>query len=276
MASAPVLTVGLQTIRAEFDTVFPRRSKTSDGWIGDLAHQNEAASGHNPDITGAAEYRDDDALNEVRAIDVTKDLNDASSRAVTMERVVQYLVGRGRAGIWLPLAYIIYNRRIWAASWGWTEREYTGPNPHDKHAHLSGGYSQAADNWRGSLGLATLTGGTVLDQTDKDWMLANLQSAVVAKVASKIGDDMQVPASGIYKGLVRRAAEGTAAGFASIVEAISALDAVDEVALADALAPAIAQQVAVLLPEGVEGLTSEQITGAVKAALRQGTGGEAA
>ena len=35
-------------------------------------------------------------------------------------------------------------------------RDYTGSNPHTGHVHLSGDYSQAADEWTGTLGLATL------------------------------------------------------------------------------------------------------------------------
>lgn len=156
MASAWVLTVGLNTVRAEFNSVFADRDHTTDGSVGDLAHQLESASGHNPDITGRAEYKDGDSLNEVRAIDVDKDLNDKSAHKVTMEDVIQYLVEKGRSGAYLPFRYFIYNRRIWSKSTGWSTRAYNGSNPHDKHAHFSGDYTQTADNWKGSLGLATL------------------------------------------------------------------------------------------------------------------------
>lgn len=268
MAPAAVLTIGLQTVRAEFNDVFPDRLKASDGWIGDLAHQMETASGHNPDITGNAEWKDGDKLNEVRAIDVTKELNDRSGHNVTMETVVQYLVRRGQRGIWLPFDYIIYQRRIWAAGWGWTQRTYTGSNPHDHHAHFSGGRSQAADNWTGSLGLATLTGGDMaLSQEDKDWMLANLGPQ---PTASKIGRDLGTKGSGIYDYTVARVTEGTKAGFASVVAAISALDTVDEQKLAAALAPAIGQQVLAGLPDGT--VTKDDVVEAVKDALRQGVG----
>ena len=156
MAPTPVLTIGLTTCRSEFNLVFPRRDKTSDGWIGDLAHQLESSSGHNPDITGRAEYKDGDALNEVRAIDVDKDLNDASGHGITMEKVVQYLVQRARSGFYVPFRYIIFNGRIWRRTTGWKTETYTGPNKHDKHAHLSGDYTQTADNWKGSLNLRSL------------------------------------------------------------------------------------------------------------------------
>jgi hypothetical protein len=150
-----VLTIGLTTVRTEFNTVFPKRDKASDGWIGDQAHQ-AGVSGHNPDRTGKAEYKDGDSLDEVRAIDVDKDLRDASANKVTMEKVVQYLVQRARSGAYVPFRYIIFNRRIWSRSDGWKTRTYTGANAHDQHAHFSGDYTQTADNWKGSLGLATL------------------------------------------------------------------------------------------------------------------------
>jgi hypothetical protein len=151
MAAAPVLTRGLNSWRAEINEVFPNRDKASDGWIGDLAHQNESSSGHNPDITGRAEYKDGDKLNEVRAVDIDSDLKNPK---YSMEQLIQWLVTRARAGLYVPFRYFIYRRRIWARSSGWTTRAYAGPSPHDEHAHFSGDYNQKADEWTGRLGLA--------------------------------------------------------------------------------------------------------------------------
>ncbi len=178
--AAWVLTRGLQTVRAELNDAFDRRDKTSDGSIGDLAHQQESASGHNPDITGAAEYRDGDSLNEVRAIDVDRDLVPGSN-VDWMERVVQYLVTRARAGIHIPFQYIIYKRRIWSRTDGWKTRSYTGKNAHDEHAHFSGGRSQADDNWAGTLGLKTLIGDNDVDFSDTFTLTADAAGATGRK-----------------------------------------------------------------------------------------------
>lgn len=145
-----VLTRGLTTWRNEINSVFPGRDKASDGSVGDLAHQ-QGSSGHNPDRTGKAEYKDGDSLDEVRAIDVDKDLRNPK---FTMEQLVQFVVSLARAGKYVPFRYLIFNGRIWSRSDGWKTRVYTGPNKHDHHAHFSGDYTQKADGWTGSLGLA--------------------------------------------------------------------------------------------------------------------------
>lgn len=150
-----VLTIGLQHVRSEFNSAFPHRDKTTDGWIGDTAHM-QGISGHDPESSGHAEYNDHDSLDEVRAIDVDKDLRDASGKGVTMEVVVQYLVAKARRGDYVPFRYMIYNGRIWERSTGWKTRTYTGSNKHTDHLHLSGDYTQKADGWTGTLGLVTL------------------------------------------------------------------------------------------------------------------------
>jgi hypothetical protein len=154
MTAAWVVTVGLTNWRNQINVRFPNRDKKSDGTIGDLSHQLESASGHNPDITGKAEWRDGDKLNEVRAWDMDSDLFDKFG--YTAEKLVQYLVGLGRTGKYLPWRYLIYKRRIWRKATGWVTQTYNGPSPHDEHIHFSGDFSEKADNWNGDLGIATL------------------------------------------------------------------------------------------------------------------------
>lgn len=150
MAVPWVLVAWAIQFRRELIAIAPNRDTASDGSVGDLAHQG-SPSGHNPDESGNAERSDADNINEVRAIDVDKDIN---VPGLTMAMVVAYLVGRCRAGLERRLIYIIYNGVIWSASSGWVAREYTGRNPHDKHAHLSG--HPDGDNDARPFGLASL------------------------------------------------------------------------------------------------------------------------
>lgn len=143
MGTSWVLTKELAAFRDQMNRAFPTRDKTSDGAVGDLAHQKESASSHNPDRTGAAEWKDGDSLNEVRAIDVDSDLRTPD---VSMEDVVQHLLRLARAGKLSVIRYMIYNHRIWSASDGWKQQAYTGPSPHTEHLHLTGAFTEAADN----------------------------------------------------------------------------------------------------------------------------------
>lgn len=136
-----VLTKNLQAFRDQMNAVFPNRDKTSDGTIGDTAHQAES-SGHNPDLTANAEYKDGDSKDEVRALDVDSDTGDPN---VSMEDIVQHLLVLARAGDLWMIRYMIFNRRIWRASNSWKQEAYTGASPHTEHLHLSGAYSQSAD-----------------------------------------------------------------------------------------------------------------------------------
>lgn len=139
-----VLTPALVALRDGFNVAFPNRSKDSDGWIGDEAHQ-ETVSGHNPDDTPGvrAEYSDSDTTPEVRAIDVDVNLNSA----VTMQNVIDRVLVTPND--LMRLNYIIYNRVIWSKSNGWRPAEYTGLDPHTGHSHWSGDplYDENDDIW---------------------------------------------------------------------------------------------------------------------------------
>ncbi len=136
-----VTTPASKSLFAEFNDAFPGRDKGSDGTVGDLAHQ-ESVSDHNPDETGNTGGKSDaDGINEVHAADVDKDLRRSGW---TMERCVQIILARCRAGLERRLDYIIFNRRIWSRSGGWAQREYSGSNPHDHHAHFSFRYGSGS------------------------------------------------------------------------------------------------------------------------------------
>jgi len=144
-----ILVPCLVSLRNEFNTLAPRRDRGSDGSIGDSAHAS-SSSDHNPDETGATPYEDSDNVNEVHAIDVDKDLNRSGW---SMQKAVEIIVTRHRSGRDNRLQNVIYDRRIWSRSWNWTAREYTGSNPHDKHAHFSARYTTAQESDTRAWGL---------------------------------------------------------------------------------------------------------------------------
>lgn len=150
--ATPYLVPSLHTLRAEFNALAPARDKASDGWIGDTAHSS-SVSDHNPAPNGG-----------VHAIDVDEDLR---VPGLTMERCVQFLLARCRSGAENRLKYVIYERRIWSASGGWREQDYTGQNAHDKHAHFSSKY------------------GTIENDT-RSWHLEDIPVAITADDLSKI------------------------------------------------------------------------------------------
>lgn len=121
----------LTVLRGQLDALAPDRDKSSDGWIGDLAHQ-ATPSDHNPDSRGL-----------VHAIDV--DETGPWPDGFTLMRAVRQIVTDHRAGRETRLTYVIYERTIWSASWGWAPRTYTGANPHDHHAHFSASYDTARE-----------------------------------------------------------------------------------------------------------------------------------
>jgi hypothetical protein len=162
----------LATFRAELNTLAPARDKRSDGWIGDTAHQLEV-SDHNPDETGSVPIHDADKINEVHAVDVDKDLRESD---LTMETVVQFLLGRCRAGTEKRLRYMIYNGRIWEASNDWRMRIYTGTNPHDQHAHLSASYVTTLEVDTRSWHLEEIP--VSLTAADKAWISGEIKTNV--------------------------------------------------------------------------------------------------
>lgn len=182
----------LKALFAEFDRIAPGRDRASDGSIGDAAHQKEV-SDHNPDETGSVPIHDADHINEVHAIDVDNTLRESD---LTMEKVVQFILGRCRSGAEKRLRYIIYNRRIWSASSGWVQKTYTGASPHTEHAHFSASYETNLEASTASWHLEEIPVSLTAD--DRAWIAANTASpaevraqvdaAVAALLTVKIGD----------------------------------------------------------------------------------------
>lgn len=117
-------------LRKEVDEAFPKRSKRSDGAVGDAAHASRA-SDHNPWIPDPAGVVD----GVVSAIDITDD--DASG--ADMRKLVEWLTKVSRDP---RIKYVIHESRIYSSyptssAPAWAARPYSGPNAHEQHVHIS-------------------------------------------------------------------------------------------------------------------------------------------
>ena len=174
--AAWVLVPCLVRLRTEFNAIAPARDKTSDGTIGDAAHQ-ASQSDHNDDEVGNVPIRDADRKHEVHALDIDVNLR---TPGLSMEAVVQFLLRRCRSGAERRLRYIIFNRRIWSASSGWKQQSYTGANAHDKHAHFSASYETAREASTASWHLEDIP--VALTAADKKWISAEIAKQVKASI----------------------------------------------------------------------------------------------
>src|SRR4051812_2321616 len=109
-------------LRAQVDSLYPHRDKTSDGIWGDLAH-SKRKSDHNPN-----------ALGLVTAIDIDADL-DGDANGPKVGVIVESL--RKNRENWNRIKYIIYRGQITVPGDLSQWKLYTGPNGHYHHAHIS-------------------------------------------------------------------------------------------------------------------------------------------
>ena len=174
--AAWVLVPCLVRLRTEFNAIAPARDKTSDGTIGDAAHQ-ASQSDHNDDEVGNVPIRDADRQHEGHALDIDVNLR---TPGLSMAAVVQFLLRRCPSGPERRLRYIIFNRRIWSASSGWKQQRYTGANAHDKHAHFSASYETAREASTASWHLEDIP--VALTAADKKWISAEIAKQVKASI----------------------------------------------------------------------------------------------
>lgn len=204
--------------RDQLNARFPSRAKGAEGTIGDLSHKASPSS-HNPDETGNPEFSDHDGVDEVRAADFDKNLND--EHGVTMEQVVQLWIGLARSGTMWWIRYFIYAGRIWHRRDGFVTRKYNGSNQHYDHVHVNSDFTQSADtvtgtNWHlaslgGSggvvvvgqplpnllvvdkeLGPKTITRWQQIMKTPVDGVISTPKSALVKAVQIRINNQMHV------------------------------------------------------------------------------------
>ncbi|MFC6022983.1 hypothetical protein ACFP2T_43390 [Plantactinospora solaniradicis] len=123
----------LTNYRTAVNAAYPRRDKTSDGWIGNAAHQL-TDSDHNPDPDGS-----------VDAWDMDVDLRSGGDSAA-IEMLKDVFEKHPAARYW------IHNRRIAHRNTGWDRRPYRGANPHDKHVHWNSDESREDNNTPWILG----------------------------------------------------------------------------------------------------------------------------
>lgn len=169
-----ILVPCLGQLRTELNVIAPNRDKTSDGTIGDVAHQTRT-SDHNDDEIGKVPIRDADSKHEVHAYDADADLREPG---LTMLMVVLFIVDRCRKGLEKRLRYIIFNKWIWEASNGWRRRDYHGDNPHTQHAHFSASYETKLEADTRPWRLEDIE--VALTEADKKWLAAQIDKAATA------------------------------------------------------------------------------------------------
>ena len=211
-----ILTLGLQNLRRQVNAAFPARDITSDGTIGDTAHQAET-SGHNRDDTPGSRPEwdgDPDSTPEVRAWDMDSNLN---APPATAQQVVDHI--RRLPGVSSVLRYMIYNRKIYRASNDWVPETYTGKSAHTEHIHFSGAYSQAADN-NTSFDYRLEEIPVALTDADKAWMLDKIAEAVWAQpLGSPPGSDAAAwPAENMVRNTYNEAKRGRVAAEAAVAQ----------------------------------------------------------
>lgn len=111
----------LITLRDQIDARFPDRSRISDGYIGDVNHQN-TDSDHNPwygpGIVTAADWTHDPA----HGFDIDQFTDEL---AASRDPRIKYIIANG----W------ILDSRPQFSPWQWVK--YYGSNPHTSHVHVS-------------------------------------------------------------------------------------------------------------------------------------------
>lgn len=164
------LAPSLVALRNEINARYPKRDKSSDGWIGDTSHAARKSS-HNPDYANGG---------AVRGLDIDIDDNDPSRDLA--QQVLDATIGDRR--VW----YVIHKGKLWSRTYDWRARDYAG-NPHNGHVHIS--LREIPGQWTDT--------GRWLNPEKSAW---RWNPAVVSELA-KIQEQFQI-AAGVRKGERKR------------------------------------------------------------------------
>lgn len=119
------LAPALVALEDECNRVAPKRSKASDGSIGDADHAARE-SDHNPDIEPGPDWVD--------ALDITYDPENGMNIHARFRAIALRVI----AGLEKRVSYMISNDEIFSKKNGvWAWRPYTGKNSHRHHGHMS-------------------------------------------------------------------------------------------------------------------------------------------
>jgi hypothetical protein len=119
--------LALKTYREQLNAAFPKRSKISDGGIGDAAHASRN-SDHNPWV------KDKKGVGVFTARDITHDPVTGVDCHWLAEELRRHKDPRLKYVIWHDRMFSSYPAHGYKA-WEW--RPYSGSNKHRKHLHLS-------------------------------------------------------------------------------------------------------------------------------------------
>lgn len=118
------LAPALVQLRFECDKMFPKRDRSSDGWIGDSSHAARP-SDHNP--CWGCRGR---SYGIVRAVDIDISPDGRADKDIRSE-LLKNVLGDPR------VYYVISNGKIYSRTYDFAARTYTGSNGHFEHVHVS-------------------------------------------------------------------------------------------------------------------------------------------
>ncbi len=108
----------IEVLKRQLNAAYPKRSRVSDGIVGDIAHQKAGTSDHLPN-----------SANVVTAMDITH----SETRGINCHELAKQLQSSGDKRI----KYLIFNGQITTKGDIRKWKPYTGANAHRSHLHIS-------------------------------------------------------------------------------------------------------------------------------------------